>query len=106
MEEKGNELGYNRRFTSQFARRYAIIPLSPDDFARAAHLTQEHPLKAYDVIQLATALRSHRLMADHQIAFTFVTGDTSLIAAAQAEELLTDNPVDHLSPSDIPGRSG
>jgi hypothetical protein len=43
--------------------------------------------------------------ADHQLAFTFITGDTPLIAAAQAEELLTDNPFDHLSPSDIPGRS-
>jgi uncharacterized protein len=95
-----------RRFMSQLAHRYAIMPLSPDDFATAAYLTQEHPLKAYDAIQLATALRSHRLVADHQLAFTFVTGDTPLMAAAQAEELFTDNPFDHLSPSDIPGRSG
>ena len=95
-----------RRFMSQLAHRYAIMPLSTDDFATAAHLTQQHPLKAYDAIQLATALRSNRLLADHQLAFTFVTGDTPLIAAAQTEELLTDNPFDHLSPSDIPGRSG
>ncbi len=83
-----------------------VRQMSTDDFATAAHLTQQHPLKAYDPIQLATALRSQRLLADHQLAFTFVTGDTPLIAAAQAEELLTDNPFDHLSPSDIPGRSG
>jgi uncharacterized protein len=94
-----------RRFMSQLAHRYVIMPLSTDDFATAAHLTQQHPLKAYDAIQLATALRSHRL-ADHQLAFTFVTGDTPLIAAAQAEALLTENPFDHPSPSDIPGRSG
>jgi uncharacterized protein len=94
-----------RRFMSQLAHRYAIMPLSTDALATAAHLTQRHPLKAYDAIQLATALRSHRLLADHQLAFTFITGDTPLIAAAQAEELLTDNPFDHLSPSDIPGRS-
>jgi uncharacterized protein len=93
------------RFMSQFAHRYAIMPLSADDFATAAHLTQQYPLKAYDAIQLATALRSHRLLADHQLAFTFITGDTPLIAAAQAEELLTDNPFDHLSPGDIPRRS-
>ena len=47
-----------RRFMSQLAHRYAIMPLSTDDFATAAHLTQQHPLKAYDAIQLATALRS------------------------------------------------
>ena len=95
-----------RRFMSQLAHRYAIMPLSTDDFATAAHLTHQHPLKAYDAIQLATALRSYRLLADHQLAFTFVTGDAPHIAAAQAEGLLTDNPFDHLSPSDIPGRSG
>jgi hypothetical protein len=38
---------------------------------------------------LAMALRSHRLLSDHHLAFTFVTGDTRLIAAAQAEELPT-----------------
>jgi len=94
------------RFMSQLAHRYAIMPLRADDFATAAHLTQQHPLKAYDAIQLATALRSHRLLADHQLTFTFVTGDTTLIAAAQAEELLTDNPFDHVSPSDMSGHSG
>jgi uncharacterized protein len=94
-----------RRFMSQIAHRYAVMPLSTDDFAAAAHLTQHHPLKAYDAIQLATALRSHRLLTNHQLALTFVTGDTPLIASAQAEGLLTDNPFDHFSPSDIPGRS-
>lgn len=95
-----------RRFVSQLAHRDAIMPLSTDDCATAAHLTQQRPLKAYDAIQLATALRSHRLLADHPLAFTFVTGDIPLIAAAQAEALLTDNSFDHLCPSDIPGRSG
>ena len=95
-----------RRFMSQLAHRYAIMPLSTDNFTTAAHLTQQHPLKAYDTIQLATALRFPRLLADHQHASTFVTGDTPLIAAAQAEGLLTDNPFDHLSRSDIPGSSG
>jgi predicted nucleic acid-binding protein len=95
-----------RRFISQLAHRYAILPLSTADFATAALLTQPHPLKAYDAIQLATALGSRRLLADHQLTFTFVTGDTTLIAAAQAEQLLTDNPFDHVSPSDMPGRPG
>src|SRR5215510_12051927 len=44
-----------RRFMSQLAHRYAIMPLSPDDFATAAYLTKQYPFKAYDAIQLATA---------------------------------------------------
>jgi uncharacterized protein len=59
------------RFMSQLAHRYMIMPLSTDDFATSAYLTQQYPLKVYDAIQLATALRSPRLLADHQLAFTF-----------------------------------
>ena len=94
-----------RRFTSQLAHLYALMPLSTDDFATAAYLIQEHPFKAYDALQLAAVLRSHRLLADYQLAFTFDTGDAPLIAAARAEGLLTDNSFDHLSLGDIPARS-
>src|SRR4051794_20941517 len=41
------------RFISHLAHRYAIIPLSTDDFEKAADLTQQYPLKAYDAVQLA-----------------------------------------------------
>ena len=43
-----------RRFMSQLTHRYAIIPLISADFATAAHLTQQHPLKAYDAVQLGS----------------------------------------------------
>jgi predicted nucleic acid-binding protein len=51
-----------RRFTSQLAHRYAIIPLTTGDLETAAELTQHHPLKAYDAIQLAVALRSRQVL--------------------------------------------
>jgi uncharacterized protein len=44
------------RFMSQLADRYVIMPLSTDDFATAAYLTQQHPLKVYDAIQLGDGL--------------------------------------------------
>lgn len=50
-----------RRFTSQLTHRYAIIPLITSDLATAADLTQHHPLKAYDAVQLAVALRYRQL---------------------------------------------
>jgi predicted nucleic acid-binding protein len=95
-----------RRFNSQLVHRYAIIPLTAGDLETAAHLTQTHPLKAYDAIQLAVALRHRQFLASHQHTVTFVCSDHTLLTAAQAERLLTDNPFDHVSSHDIPESSG
>jgi hypothetical protein len=47
-----------RRLISQLVHRYPIMPLRQDDSATAVYLTQEHPLKAYDAMQLETSLCS------------------------------------------------
>jgi predicted nucleic acid-binding protein len=82
--------------------RLNTIPIVTDDFHMAAHLTQVHPLKAYDAVQLAVALRRSRGLAVHNLAITFVCGDATLTSAAQAEGLPTENPFDHISPQDNP----
>jgi predicted nucleic acid-binding protein len=86
------------------AGRLNTIPIVTADFQMAADLTQTHPLKAYDAVQLAVALRRTRSLVAHDLALTFVSGDASLIAAAQAEGLLTDNPFDHILPEDSSAR--
>lgn len=91
-----------RRFISQLAHRYTVIPLSTADIEAAADLTQQHPLKAYDAVQLAVALRHDQALAARQLSLTFVSGDNALISAAQAEGLPTGNPFDHISPQDTP----
>lgn len=91
-----------RRFISQFAHRYAILPLRTEDLEYAADLTQQHPLKAYDAVQLAVALRHSRTLAALHLTLIFVSGDNTLLTAAQAEGLPTDNPFDHISPHDTP----
>jgi len=93
-----------QRFTSHLIQRYAIIPLTTDDFVTAAHLTQHHPLKAYDAVQLAVALRYGRVVAGHP--FIFVSGDATLQTAARAEGLATETPFDHIAPEDQPGNAG
>jgi len=95
-----------RRFHSQLVHRYAILPLTTGDLETAAHLTQTHPLKAYDAVQLAVALRHHQLLVSYQHTVTFVCSDHTLLRAAQAERLLTDNPFDHVSPHDTLESSG
>ena len=92
-----------RRFISQLAHRYAIIPLTTADLETAADLTQDHPLKAYDAVQLAVALRYVRVLAAHK--FAFVSSDNALLIAAQAEGLSADNPFHHVAPDDTPGSS-
>jgi predicted nucleic acid-binding protein len=91
-----------RRFTSQLTHRYIIIPLTTADLEVAADLTQQHPLKAYDAVQLTVALRHSRALAAHGLTLTFVSGDGTLLAAAQTEGLPTENPFDHVSPHDTP----
>ena len=93
-----------QRFTSHLTHRYAIIPLTTEDLVAAADLTQRHPLKAYDAVQLAIALRAREVVAGHP--FTFVSGDGTLLTAARAEGLPTENPFDHVIPEERLGSSG
>ena len=91
-----------RRFISQMTSRYTVIPLSTSDLEYAAELTQRHPLKAYDAVQLAVALRYKSFLDSFRIPLVFVSGDFTLLAAAQAEGVITENPFDHVSPQDNP----
>lgn len=89
-----------RRFISQFAHRCFVLSLTTEDIEHAAELTQRHPLKAYDAVQLAVALHFQRALASVSLFLTFVSGDRALLASAQAERLFTDNPFDHVAPED------
>jgi predicted nucleic acid-binding protein len=92
-----------QRFTSHLIHRYAVIPVATADFVAAADLMQRHPLKAYDAIQLAVALRYGQILYGHP--FTFISGDGTLLTAAQVEGLITENPFDHVTPEERSGRS-
>jgi uncharacterized protein len=91
------------RFISQLVHRYTVTAVTTGNLEAAARLTQQHPLKAYDAVQLATALHVHQALADQ--ALTFVCGDRALLTAAQAEKLSVDNPFEHVMPQEMPGSS-
>lgn len=86
--------------------RYQLIRTIPADFLHAAELTRQHPLKAYDAVYLAVALRYHGLLAARNEALTFVSGDNALLTAADAQNLTTDNPFNHIQPTDHSSRAG
>lgn len=75
---------------------YRIAPLSSAIIGRAVELTQNHRLRGYDAVQLASALAANAtLVAAGLPGLTFVAADNDLLTAAQSEGLATDNPNNH-----------
>jgi len=56
-------------------------------------LTGCYPLRAYDAVQLATALRLNSVMLENELPpLTFVSADEILCEAAEAENIASVNP--------------
>jgi predicted nucleic acid-binding protein len=83
-------------FDYDVAYHYKLLTVEPVVVDTARQLATRHPLRAYDAVQLATAwLLNQQLMRTAKAPLTFVGADDRLIAVAQAEGLLTDNPNHH-----------
>ena len=75
---------------------YRLVVLSRNILDQAVELTQNHRLRGYDAVQLASALAANAtLVAAGLSGLTFVAADNDLLAAAQSEGLATDNPNNH-----------
>jgi predicted nucleic acid-binding protein len=76
--------------------QYQVSEMDPALAKAAGDLVIRHPLRAYDAVQLASALRAQSDLARIRTpALTFLTADDRLLAIAQAEGLRTDNPNHH-----------
>ncbi len=76
--------------------QYQMIPPNTTTLDRALMLTQQHRLRGYDAVQLATALLVNTRYGMAGLApLVFVTADQDLMTAARAEGLNADNPHDH-----------
>lgn len=85
-----------RTFSYDLDTQYQVAEASAALVRTAGELVIQHPLRAYDAVQLASALRVQSDLSGTGVtALTFLTADDSLIAIAQAEGLLTDNPNHH-----------
>jgi len=92
------------RLMADVGTRFILLGTQRDDFFAAAYLTRRYPLKAYDAVQLAVALRQQHTLMAYRFAVCFVSGDGRLLEAAQAEGLQVENPFDHITPEDTPSR--
>lgn len=84
-------------FLADLENQFILVTVSTERFYEAATLTKRHPLKAYDAVQLATALQHSRLLATYELTLTFVCGDKTLLTAAHSEQLSVENPFDHVA---------
>ena len=85
------------RITYDLDMQYQVAELDRTLTEAAGELVTRHPLRAYDAVKLASALRvQSELVHAKSPALTFLSADGRLVAIAQAEGLLTDNPNRHL----------
>jgi predicted nucleic acid-binding protein len=81
------------RFLQEARFRYGRLRVNDAVIDVAVELIQRHPLRAYDAVQLATALiLNSTLIADKLLPLTFVSADNVLCEAARAEGLPAENP--------------
>ncbi len=73
--------------------QYRVIELDSHTAQIAGTLIVNYPLKAYDAVQLASALQvEEELTYISAQPLTFLVADTHLATIAQAEGVRTDNP--------------
>ncbi|MBC7226883.1 MAG: type II toxin-antitoxin system VapC family toxin [Thermoflexales bacterium] len=71
---------------------YSVLSPNRGTVLLAVELTRRHPLRAYDALQLATALQLADALRSESFSLTFVSADERLCAAAEQEGLPTVNP--------------
>ncbi len=69
--------------------QYNIVRVTKPVCTRAGNLCRSYRLRAYDAVQLATALVVSESL---ETAPIFVSADTDLLSIAEAEGLDTENP--------------
>jgi predicted nucleic acid-binding protein len=75
---------------------YMVVELTQPLIQRAEDLLDRHPLRAYDSVQLASALiANNRLIAAGLASVGFVSADVRLLTAAKAEGLVIDDANTH-----------
>jgi len=83
-------------FCDDCVNRYHVINFSEEVVGLAKNLVIHYPLRAYDAIQLASAIGAHASFAKRGLPpLTFVSADNRPIAVALQEDLLCDNPNQH-----------
>jgi uncharacterized protein len=78
---------------NHWSSQYRIVEIEQTLIRRAGELVNQYPLRAYDAVQLASALRVQEALTNAQLpGLVFLSADDRLLMTAQAAGLLVDNP--------------
>ena len=79
-----------------WSTQYDLVGLTTVIIDEARRLCELHPLRAYDAVQLASALYArHLILMAGEPSPIFLSADNQLLSAAAAEGFATDNPNHH-----------
>lgn len=85
-----------RIFKYDWNTQYQVIEMDSTLAEVAGELVQRYPLRAYDSVQLASALRIYSFLSQIQPSvFVFVSADNRLNDVARSEGLQVQNPNEH-----------
>jgi len=80
-------------FTLHCFTEYKFIELDSTIIARAHDLLNRYPLRAYDSVQLASALAANQVLLNRDLPpLIFISADDRLLDVAITEGLTTDDP--------------
>jgi uncharacterized protein len=83
-------------FEFHWNAQYFTVPIDHTITQLAGRLVHQHPLRAYDTVQLAAALNiQNQIIASSSSTFTFLTADDRLAQVSALTGLLTENPNHH-----------
>lgn len=84
------------RFRRDFQNKLRILRLTDSVTTNAMLLAENHGLRGYDSVQLATALElEDRFLSKSLPSIIFISADNQLNHSAQTERLTVDNPNNH-----------
>jgi predicted nucleic acid-binding protein len=83
-----------QKVREDFENEYRVIDVDQTLIETATELVMQHPLRAYDSVQLASALRfqSTTLLSQPETRLIFVSAGNRLLDIAQSAGLAIDNP--------------
>jgi len=80
-------------FSNDFDTQYRVIEVDQALIQSAGQLVIQYPLRAYDAVQLASALRVQSIFSQiPNMQLIFLSADNRLLNIAHSQGLVTDNP--------------
>lgn len=82
-------------FKRDFAKGYVVVSVNTPLIQIAMRLAEQHVIRGYDAVQLASAMWVKDRLSNSAIDLVFVSADAALNKTAQAEGVSVANPNDH-----------